>query len=170
MVEADLVGIDNSLIPEKYKNYLDEYRGVLSQSQEFADSASVVMSGLPQLLGMEGEKKYIIWFQNSNEIRPTGGFIGSYATVSIDSGKIKNILIDDIYNPDGQIDVRNIKTTPPDPIKNYLDEEVLYLRNSNWDPDFTKSAKVFDDIYFKITGESVDGYIALDLKFVESLL
>ena len=170
MAEADLVGIDNSLIPEKYKNYLDEYRGVLSQSQEFADSASVVMSGLPQLLGMEGEKKYIIWFQNSNEIRPTGGFIGSYATVSIDSGKIKNILIDDIYNPDGQIDVRNIKTTPPDPIKNYLDEEVLYLRNSNWDPDFTKSAKVFDDIYFKITGESVDGYIALDLKFVESLL
>jgi len=170
MAEADLVGIDNSLIPEKYKNYLDEYRGVLSQSQEFADSASVVMSGLPQLLGMEGEKKYIIWFQNSNEIRPTGGFIGSYATVSIDSGKIKNILIDDIYNPDGQIDVRNIKTTPPEPIKNYLDEEVLYLRNSNWDPDFTKSAKVFDDIYFKITGESVDGYIALDLKFVESLL
>jgi len=170
MAEADLVGIDNSLIPEKYKNYLDEYRGVLSQSQEFADSASVVMSGLPQLLGMEGEKKYIIWFQNSNEIRPTGGFIGSYATVSIDSGKIKNILIDDIYNPDGQIDVRNIKTTPPDPIKNYLDEEVLYLRNSNWDPDFTKSAKVFDDIYFKITGESVDGYIAVDLKFVESLL
>ena len=170
MAEADLVGIDNSLIPEKYKNYLDEYRGVLSQSQEFADSASVVISGLPQFLGMEGEKKYIIWFQNSNEIRPTGGFIGSYATVSIDSGKIKNILIDDIYNPDGQIDVRNIKTTPPDPIKNYLDEEVLYLRNSNWDPDFTKSAKVFDDIYFKITGESVDGYIALDLKFVESLL
>jgi len=170
MAEADLVGIDNSLIPEKYKNYLDEYRGVLSQSQEFADSASVVMSGLPQLLGMEGEKKYIIWFQNSNEIRPTGGFIGSYATVSIDSGKIKNILIDDIYNPDGQIDVRNIKTTPPEPIKKFLNEEVLYLRNSNWDPDFTKSAKVFDDIYFKITGESVDGYIALDLKFVESLL
>jgi len=170
MAEADLVGIDNSLIPEKYKNYLDEYRGVLSQSQEFADSASVVMSGLPQLLGMEGEKKYIIWFQNSNEIRPTGGFIGSYATVSIDSGKIKNILIDDIYNPDGQIDVRNIKTTPPEPIKKFLNEEVLYLRNSNWDPDFTKSAKVFDDIYFKITGESVDGYIAVDLKFVESLL
>ena len=170
MAEADLVGIDSSLIPEKYKSYLDEYRGILGQSQEFADSASVVISGLPQFLGMEGEKKYIIWFQNSNEIRPTGGFIGSYATVSVDSGKIKNILIDDIYNPDGQIDVRNIKTTPPDPIKNYLDEEVLYLRNSNWDPDFTKSAKVFDDIYFKITGESVDGYIAVDLKFVESLL
>jgi len=170
MAEADLVGINGSLIPEKYKSYLDEYRGILGQSQKFTDSASIVMSGLPQLLGIEGEKKYIIWFQNSNEIRPTGGFIGSYATVSIDSGKIKNILIDDIYNPDGQIDVRNIKTTPPDPIKNYLDEEVLYLRNSNWDPDFTKSAKVFDDIYFKITGESVDGYIALDLKFVESLL
>ncbi len=170
MAEADLLGINNSLIPKKFKNYYDEYQGILVQSQEIADSASVVMAGLPQLLGMEGEKKYIVWFQNSNEIRPTGGFIGSYATVSIDSGKIKNIFIDDIYNPDGQIDVRNIKTVPPEPIQTFLDEEVLYLRNSNWDPDFTKSATAFDDIYFKITGESVDGYLALDLKFVESLL
>lgn len=170
MAEADLSGVNGSLIPKKYKNYFDEYQVILGQSQEIADSASIVMSGLPQLLGMQGEKKYVIWFQNSNEIRPTGGFIGSYATVSIDSGKIKNIYIDDIYNPDGQIDVRNIKTTPPEPIKTFLGEEVLYLRNSNWDPDFTKSAKSFDDIYFKITGESIDGYIALDLKFVENLL
>lgn len=170
MAEADLVGIDSSLIPEKYMNYYNEYQGVLIQSQEIADSASVVMGGLPQFLGLDGGKKYIVWFQNSNEIRPTGGFIGSYATVSIDSGKIKNILIDDIYNPDGQIDLRNIKTEPPEPIRTFLDEEVLYLRNSNWDPDFAKSAKTFDDIYFKITGENVDGYIALDLNFVENLL
>lgn len=170
MAEADLVGIDSSLIPKKYKSYFDEYRGILGQSQEISDSASVVMGGLPQLLGIGGEKKYIVWFQNSNEIRPTGGFIGSYATITIDSGKIKNILIDDIYNPDGQIDVRNIKTDPPEPIRTFLDEEVLYLRNSNWDPDFSKSAKTFDDIYFKITGETVDGYIALDLSFVENLL
>ena len=170
MAEADLIGIDSSLIPKKYKNYYDEYQGILVQSQDIANSASVVMGGLPQLLGMNGGKKYIVWFQNSNEIRPTGGFIGSYAMINVDSGKIKNIFIDDIYNPDGQIDIRNIKTTPPEPIKTFLGEEVLYLRNSNWDPDFTKSAKDFDDIYFKITGESIDGYIAIDLDFVESLL
>lgn len=170
MAEADLSGVDYSLIPEKYQGSADEYKKILYESEGTIDSLSLVMSGLPQVLGVGGEKKYIVWFQNSNEIRPTGGFIGSYAVITIDSGKIKNIIIDDIYNPDGQIDVRNIKTTPPDPIKNLLEEEVLYLRNSNWDPDFTKSAKAFDDIYFKITGESIDGYVALDLNFVENLL
>lgn len=170
MAEADISGIDSSVIPDKYQSYLSDFKGILSESQNIADSVSVVMSGLPQALGVDGEKKYIVWFQNSNEIRSTGGFIGSYAMIQIESGKIKNIIIDDIYNPDGQIDVRNIKTDPPEPIKTFLEEEVLYLRNSNWDPDFTKSAKTFDDIYFKITGETIDGYIALDLNFVENLL
>jgi nucleoside-diphosphate-sugar epimerase len=170
MAEAEILGVDSAYYPEKYRYLLDEYVSFLSQSQDIAKSLSSVMPGLPQALGVNGEKKYIIWFQNSNEIRPTGGFIGSYAVVRLESGKIKDLFIDDIYNPDGQIDVRNIKTTPPEPIRDFLEEETLYLRNSNWNPDFTRSAKAFDDIYFKITGETIDGYIAIDLDFVEGLL
>ncbi|MBW6441326.1 NAD-dependent epimerase/dehydratase family protein [Patescibacteria group bacterium] len=170
MAEADVLGVEITAVPEKYRNNLNEFRDFLLSSQDIVDSLSTVMSGLPQALGVGGEKKYIVWFQNSNEIRPTGGFIGSYAIIRIESGKIKDLTIDDIYNPDGQIDVRNIKTEPPEPIKEFLDEDTLYLRNSNWDPDFTKSAKTFDDIYFKITGETIDGYVALDLDFVEGLL
>jgi len=170
LAEADISGVDSLAFPVKYRSLLDEFKSYLFQSQEVSESLSVVMSGLPQALGVGKERKYIVWFQNSNEIRPTGGFIGSYALLSIESGKIKDLTIDDIYNPDGQIDVRNIKTEPPEPIKNFLNEETLYLRNSNWDPDFTKSSKTFDDIYFKINGETIDGYIALDLSFVEGLL
>ncbi len=170
MAEADMSAVDVSVFPEKYRSYIDEFQRLLEGSHEIMGSLSTVVSGLPDILGINGEKKYIVWFQNSNELRPTGGFIGSYAVMDIESGKITNLTIDDIYNPDGQIDVRNIQTIPPDPIKNLLKEETLYLRNSNWDPDFTKSAKSFDDIYFKITGETVDGYIAVDLDFVESLL
>ncbi len=170
MAEADISSVDLEAFPEKYRGGVDEYKNILSKSQEIADSLSTVISDLPQILGISGEKKYIFWFQNSNEIRPTGGFIGSYGVLTIESGKLKDLFIDDIYNPDGQIDVRNIQVTPPDPIKKFLGEDVLYLRNSNWDPDFTRSSKTFDDIYFKITGETVDGYIALDLDFVERLL
>lgn len=170
MSEADLSSVDESVFPEKVRGRISDFKNILKDSNEVMGSLSTVMSGLPDVLGLNGEKKYIIWLQNSNELRPTGGFIGSYAVMDIQSGKITNLTIDDIYNPDGQIDVRNIQTSPPEPIKEYLKEEVLYLRNSNWDPDFTKSAKTFDDIYFKITGETVDGYIAVDLDFVESLL
>ncbi len=170
MARADLSGIDEIYVPKKYKEYFYEFKKFLEDSQNISDNLYTVMSGLPQMLGMSGEKKYIVWFQNSNELRPTGGFIGSYALIKLENGKIKNIFIDDIYNPDGQIDIRNIKTEVPEPIKGFLGEETLYLRNSNWDPDFSKSARTFDDIYFKIKGETIDGYIAVDLQFVESLL
>ena len=170
MAEADISLVDESFVPEKYKDDVQYFKNILPTAQEGVDSVSIIISGLPELLGVTDEKKYIIWFQNSNEIRPTGGFIGSYAVVTIESGKIKNIIIDDIYNPDGQIEIRNIQSIPPDPIKEFLGEDTLYLRNSNWDPDFTKSAKTFDDLYFKVTGETIDGYIAVDLNFVENLL
>jgi len=170
MAKADLLGVDEKHIPKRYASYFSEFKKFLNDSQNTSDHIYTVMSGLPQALGMNGEKRYIVWFQNSNELRPTGGFIGSYALIKLENGKIKNIFIDDIYNPDGQIDVRNIKTEVPTPIKGFLGEETLYLRNSNWDPDFTKSAQNFDDIYFKITGETIDGYMAIDLHFVEGLL
>lgn len=170
MAQAEVGGVEPSHLPEKYRYLLSEYSSALSGSEDMVSSLSKVISGLPQALGVDKEKKYVIWFQNSNEIRPTGGFIGSYAVLKLESGKIVDLFIDDIYNPDGQIDVRNINTTPPDPIRDFLDEETLYLRNSNWNPDFTRSAQTFDDIYFKVTGETIDGYISIDLDFVEKLL
>jgi len=170
LAEADILSVDVNVIPEKYRGKVNEYQNTLLKTEDIVNSISSVVSDLPQILGVDGEKKYIFWFQNSNEIRPTGGFIGSYGIVTLESGKLKNLVIDDIYNPDGQIDVRGIKVDPPEPIKNLLKEDRLYLRNSNWDPDFTKSSKAFDDLYFKITGETIDGYVALDLDFVERLL
>ena len=170
LAEADAANVDTKYIPEKYRSEVETYKDLLLKTDETADDMLNLVSNLPQILGSQGERKYIFWFQNSNEIRPTGGFIGSYGVLTLESGKLKNLIIDDIYNPDGQIDVRNIKVDSPEPIKKFLGEDVLYLRNSNWDPDFTKSSKTFDDLYFKVTGENIDGYIALDLKFVESLL
>jgi len=170
LAEADFSGVDKSLFPEKIITKLSEYEKATALARELFDSGYTLISELPQILGIDSEKKYVFWFQNSSEMRPTGGFIGSYGVLTLDKGKIKNFVIDDIYNPDGQIDLRKIAVTPPEQIKNFLKENVLYLRNSNWDPDFPKSTKAFDDLYFKITGETINGYLAVDLDFVKSLL
>jgi len=37
------------------------------------------------------------------ELRPGGGFIGSYAILSVDKGKITNFKIYDVYDADGQL-------------------------------------------------------------------
>lgn len=167
---ADYKYVDTNIFPENIKNRLTEYETYLSTAEKSLELAVPLLGAVPEVLGSSGERKYLILFQNSNEIRPTGGFIGSYGVLDFEKGKIKNLLIDDVYNPDGQIDLRNINIEPPEQIKDYLGEEKLHIRNANWNPDFRKSANTIEDLYFKVTGDKLDGVIAVDLIFVENLL
>jgi nucleoside-diphosphate-sugar epimerase len=168
--QAELKQVDMNAFCTKCKNTVENYRKILDSSSSQMDLISSAFSGLSDLIGVESSRRYLILFQNSNEIRPTGGFIGSYAILELNSGKITDLTIDDIYNPDGQIDLRNIKVPSPAPIAAYLNEPDLHLRNANWNPDFTKSALDIQDLYYKVTGEEVDGVIAVDLVFAQKLL
>jgi UDP-glucuronate decarboxylase len=170
LAEAEFKYVDDSYFPSKYSSYITQYGSALSLGLGEIDLVANLLADLPEILGVGGGKKYVVWFQNSNELRATGGFIGSYGILEFNEGKLTDLTIDDIYNPDGQLDLRNITVAPPKPIADYLAEDRTYLRNSNWNPDFPASAEVFKDLYFKVTGDEVDGVIAVDLDFTKKLL
>ncbi|MBN1162892.1 DUF4012 domain-containing protein [Patescibacteria group bacterium] len=170
LAEVDFKYVDTSVFPESYSEDIKKYSEFMSFGLQEIDLVSSIVNELPEILGMGKEKKYIVWFQNSNEIRATGGFIGSYGVLEFSGGKLIGLTIDDIYNPDGQLDVRNIVVPPPKQVADYLAEDRLYLRNSNWDPDFPESAETFKNLYFKITGEEIDGVVAVDLDFTKGIL
>lgn len=170
MAEADFGSVDKNKLPSAVSPKMTDYEKYIDSLQSSLSIASGIIGDVAGVLGLEKPTTYVLWFQNSNELRPTGGFIGSYGLLSFDKGKLKDLKIDDIYNPDGQIMLREINVAPPAVMETYLNEERLYLRNSNWDPDFESSAQRFDDLYYRLTGSKVDGYIAVDLKFVEGVL
>ncbi|HOA18587.1 MAG TPA: NAD-dependent epimerase/dehydratase family protein [bacterium] len=170
LAEAQLKSVYSDNLPKSIRERIPEYNKYLEEVKNTLDTASILSVNMPEILGSKEEKNYIVWFQNSNEIRPTGGFIGSYGILKLDKGKLKEVVIDDIYNPDGQIMLRNINAEPPAPIREFLQEERVYLRNSNWNPDFPKAVSEFDDLYFKVNGIKIDGYIAMDLYFVKDIL
>lgn len=122
------------------------------------------------LLGFEEPKKVLVLFQNPYEIRPTGGFIGSYGVVEISKGKIISIRIDDIYNPDGQIDVKRVNVAPPEYIKYFLKEDKLYIRNANFSSDFPTSARTINELFDKSIQEKFQTVVAIDTKFIEKFL
>ncbi len=130
-------------------------------------SGKVILDGLPDILGVNGKKTYLVLLQNNMELRPTGGFIGSFALVTLDGWKISDITIQDVYSADGQLK-GYIK--PPDPIKDYLNEANWFLRDSNWDPDFPTSAQRAEWFLDKEIDVSVDGVISIDLEPVKDLL
>lgn len=121
----------------------------------------------PQMSGFKEKKTYLVLLQNSTELRPTGGFIGSIAQVSLVDGKITEFTLQDVYAIDGQL---RGHVDPPEELRDLLGLEHWYLRDSNWDPDFPKSGARAAWFYQKETGVQVDGVIALSTPFITSLL
>jgi len=167
---ADFKNVNTAVLPAMVQEKAVEYSKTLEIVSKGLDMAVPVLSSFPNILGADQSKKYMILFQNSNEIRPTGGFIGSYGLLTFEKGKIKDLVIDDIYNPDGQIDLKGISVAPSEQIKTFLNEDKLHIRNANWDPDFPTSANTISDLYYRVTGEKLDGIIAVDLYFVQNIL
>lgn len=117
------------------------------------------------LLGGNGPRKYLFLFQNNNEMRATGGFIGSYGLLDISNGHVRNFFIDGIFNPDGQL---TDKIVPPKPIQKV--SAAWSLHDSNWFPDFPTSAKEAILFYEKTGGPTVDGVITFTPVILQKLL
>lgn len=167
---GDLKQTNLNNLPSNIKDEVISYDAAIAKMEKGLDIAATLTSDLPQILGAESKKRYLILLQNSNELRPTGGFIGSYAVLELEKGKIAKLAIDDIYNPDGQIDIRSIEVPAPKPIVDLLKEENLHIRNANWNPSFPESAKTIEDLFFKVDESQFDGVLAIDLYFAQELL
>ncbi len=124
-----------------------------------------LLENLLSILGHERSRKYLVLFQNSSELRATGGFIGSYGILDISRGEIENLFVDNIYNPDGQL---KDKIMPPEPIQKISANWSMH--DANWFADFPTSARQVASFYEKTGGSTVDGVIALTPGVVEAML
>ncbi len=89
---------------------------------------------LPNLVGLQHAHSYVIVYQDENELRATGGFIGSVGRVTVRNGvATERFLGSGLYH-------ENYTIASPDPMRLYNDEPYWLLRNANWSPDFPTSA------------------------------
>ncbi len=150
------------------------FAGKISQAKEGFQALSTVSSTslefinfIKDLTGTSDKKTYLILLQNNAELRPGGGFIGSYGEISFENGHLANLNVQDIYAIDGQL---KEKIEAPKELTDKLGVKQLYLRDSNWSPDFVAGSATVRDFYKKETGREVNGVIAIDLTFIQNLL
>lgn len=148
------VSVDD--IPEEYRKQFVELRTKLPEINEYLSSYIADSEIIADILGGNGPRKYLFLFQNNQEMRATGGFIGSYAIIDIFNGRIRNFFVDGIFNPDGQLQERIV---PPAPIQKISVNWSLH--DSNWFPDFPISAEKASWFYEKTGGPTVDGVITM---------
>lgn len=142
--------------------------GMLGVSTLFVD-AKPLLKRLPEILGKDEEKTYLVLFQNDKERRATGGFLTSYAVFKVKEGKIKKEVSDDIYRLDD-----SISGHPPAPdkiLKYHKNVSRFNIRDSNLSPDYVESLKLFNELYEKSARRvEYDGIIAIDTKVLVDML
>ena len=117
---------------------------------------------------LTGKHRYIIVLQNSQEIRATGGFMGSFARLHLNHGQIEDLIIEDIYEPTGQF--TGFVEAPPG-VKEYLSGgQGMRLPDSNWHPDFPSSAQQILHYFALGKQQSIEGVFAINLDLLEDIL
>ena len=161
-IRTDLSASKNVLSAKQILNSIDFDKLTNLNAQGVALAGS-----LPSILGSDVNKNYLVLFENNMELRPTGGFIGSYGIANFGGGKLNGLTINDIYSADGQLKGH---IEPPPPIKTYLGEANWFFRDSNWNPDFPTSAARAEWFLNKEMSTQVDGVMAIDLEPIKNLL
>ncbi|MBI1881178.1 MAG: DUF4012 domain-containing protein, partial [Chloroflexi bacterium] len=125
------------------------------------------VKGLPVLLGAQSPQTYLILTQNSDELRPSGGYINAAGHIVFDRGQIVEFVMQDSYAVDR---LSAEYPYPPDPLYQYMAAEYWVLRDAGWSPDFPTTARTAIYLYQLGQGISADGVIALDQQALPYLL
>lgn len=166
-IENLLSKVDSDSLPIDYREQFEQLNSLLPQAKEVFKNAFEVSVFASDWLGATEPQRYLLIFQNSNELRPTGGFIGSIAEVDIKKGKIQNFYLPPggVYDLQGNL---KILLAAPEPLR--LLNANWQLQDSNWFFDFPTSAKKIMWFYEKSGGPTVDGVIAVNSQILPKLL
>lgn len=157
------VNVDD--LPEAQRQRFVAVKNQLPAAENFMAAFLGNSQIFTDVLGGNGPRKYLFLFQNNQELRATGGFIGTYGLLDIFNGRVRKFFIDGIFNPDGQL---REKVIPPSPIQKI--SAAWSLHDSNWFPNFPDSAEKAMWFYEKTGGPTVDGVITMTPTVMQKLL
>lgn len=164
-IKVKLDGLNDRILPSELRAKLlsardkfDQFSGALGEGETGFDAALT-------LLGDKVPHRFMVLLENNNELRATGGFIGSYLLVDVNDGKITKMDAHDVYETDGQL--QDLVPAPAG-----IDQVAtrLYMRDANYSPDFSTSAQKIMWFLEHSRQPSVDTVVAIDQSVVEELL
>jgi hypothetical protein len=142
----------------------------LDRAERAVTAAAAMARSLPDFLGGGGTRRYFVAAQNPAELRGTGGFIGSYAILTANQGRLRlgNFRpIETLPNvPSGRIE----SPTPSFAERYDAFGGAGFWRNINMTADFPSAAVAMERLYEETEGVRLDGAIAADPFLLAALL
>ncbi len=152
------------------KNSVRRLQDLSKTSADFFNYLQNVPESLSSTLTLNGGKKsYLILFLNNTEIRPGGGFIGSFARLDLNNGRATALDFEtNIYTLDKTFVAAGNKIAPEEDISSITNDWTM--RDANIYADYATSSQKVAWFYQQESGKKVDGVIALDTTLFQELL
>ncbi len=157
-------GLSSEGLVSPLADVVNEVQTALEPAKPLLAHASEISTATRYLLS--SEHRFLVLSQNNTELRPTGGFMGSYGLVTIGPDGISLEKYADIYS------LPTSSFTTKTPAGASMIAQSFKMRDANWWIDFPTSAQTILDFWDKMDTPQpkVDGVIAIDLVTIQSLL
>lgn len=174
---ADLDRLAADPIAAGFAASLAEARSRLVLMRDVLRGAAPFAGALPALLGYPAPKRYLLFFENNTELRPTGGFLGTYALITVQDAAVTAVETKDVYSLDGPNE-QTARPAPPEPLRRYIGIDKWYLRDANWSPDFSVAAPLMARFFReeaavalgKDRAPAIDGVVAVTPELASAVM
>jgi hypothetical protein len=152
---------DSSGFMGRLRTPYDDLAGKVSTASQAMSSARIAIDLLPGMLGQDGDRTYLVAFQNNAEIRATGGLPASVAVMHAADGAL------DLERqvPIGTLGAADEQVLPLSDAEKKLFGQVpaLYFQSSNMTPDVPRAAELMRARWEQdFPDEDVDGIVLVD--------
>jgi hypothetical protein len=151
--------------------YSATFQQAIPLLQTWLQAVEKLLPTAPALLGIGTPGNYLIEILDSTELRPGGGFLGSYGIATLSGGHLASVTLSDSYLLDNAYTATG-QSIPFPPAYAWFDLASAWgLRDSNLEADFPTDARYAEEIYQREGGKvPLQGVIALTPALIEQAL
>jgi len=161
--------IDVAETPRVLRGPLGQLTGAVHTLQPALSRAAELMPVLPDLMGANGARNYLLLVQNNAEARGTGGIPASVVLLKVENGKVE--IAQQATSRDFQNNrAESILPLDPEVVKLYDDKIGRYSQDITSTPDFAMSADFARAFWAESFGTPVDGVMSIDPVTLSYLL
>lgn len=165
-LSRDLANVRGGTLAQSLQSTLTPARNALP----LLSGGLQLLASAPNLLGASNPVSYLIVAQNPADLRPTGGYMGSWGVLTFQDGHVKQLdyrAYDQWESFDVAGRVWPAQTTP---VQHYFNYCCMAMQDANWYPDYPTTALVLEQFARADQSAPIRGVIALDPAIIQALL
>ncbi|KAA9089962.1 DUF4012 domain-containing protein [Microbacterium radiodurans] len=157
---ASVSALDDAPLLGPVREAVEEVATLLDTGASATDALARAAHLLPAMLGADGERSYLIAFQNNAEWRSLGGIVGAMAVVRTADGAIE-MTAQGSSSDFSRFD-ESVLPLEPELDRLFEARPGRFVQNVTQIPDFTIGGPLAREMWQRQTGQQVDGVIATD--------